>query len=96
MGIKFHLSFISIFKLKDMTNINKKNTEDKFLSDNLVSIIILNYNAGDLLIDCVSSILKSHHKNFEIIVVDNISKDNSHKKCKEKFPSINLIEILKI
>ena len=43
MGIKFHLSFISIFKLKDMTNINKKNTEDKFLSDNLVSIIILNY-----------------------------------------------------
>ena len=92
MGIKFHLSFISIFKLKDMTNINKKNTEDKFLSDNLVSIIILNYNAGDLLIDCVSSILKSHHKNFEIILVDNISKDNSHKKCKEKFPSINLIE----
>ncbi len=92
MGIKFHLSFISIFKLKDMTFTDKKKIEQTFISKDLVSIIILNYNAGDLLIDCVSSILKSHHKKFEIILVDNISKDNSHKKCKEKFPSINLIE----
>ena len=75
-----------------MTFSDKKKTDDTSTSNDLVSIIILNYNAGDLLIDCVSSILKSHHKNFEIILVDNISKDNSHKKCKEKFPSINLIE----
>ena len=58
----------------------------------LVSIIILNYNAGNLLIDCVDSIEKSAYTNFEIILVDNVSKDNSHKKCKEKFSSINLIE----
>ncbi len=61
-------------------------------SNNLVSIIILNYNAGDLLLDCVASIYNSNHKNFEIIVVDNVSNDNSHKKCKEKFPNITLIE----
>ena len=71
---------------------NNKNTESTFISGSLVSIIILNYNAGDLLLDCVSSILKSHHKNFEIIVVDNVSNDKSHKKCKEQFPSISLIE----
>jgi len=58
----------------------------------LISIIILNYNAGNLLIDCVSSIEKSAYTNFEIILVDNVSKDNSHKKCKEKFPTIKLIE----
>mgnify|MGYP001584420104 FL=1 len=58
----------------------------------LVSIIILNYNAGDLLLDCVESIQKSNYSNFEIILVDNISKDNSHIKCKEKFPVIKLIE----
>ena len=58
----------------------------------LISIIILNYNAGNLLIDCVDSIQKSIYTNFEIILVDNVSKDNSHKKCKEKFSSINLIE----
>ena len=58
----------------------------------LISIIILNYNAGNLLIDCVSSIQKSDYTNFEIILVDNISKDNSHKKCKDNFPTIKLIE----
>ena len=58
----------------------------------LVSIIILNYNAGDLLLYCVDSILKSNYENLEIIVVDNLSKDNSHKKCKEKFGKIILIE----
>ena len=58
----------------------------------LVSIIILNYNAGKLLLDCVESILKSNFKNFEIIVVDNNSKDKSHLLCKEKFEEIKLIE----
>ena len=57
----------------------------------LVSIIILNYNAGKLLEECVSSIYQSNYKNFEIILVDNDSKDNSHFECKKKFPLINLI-----
>lgn len=58
----------------------------------LISIIILNYNAGKLLFDCVESILKTEYQNFEIIIVDNASEDQSHVKCKEKFPQINLIE----
>jgi GT2 family glycosyltransferase len=58
----------------------------------LVSIIILNYNAGQLLIDCVDSILKTDYPNLEVILVDNASKDQSHLKCKEKFPKIILIE----
>ena len=52
----------------------------------------MNYNAGKLLEDCIDSILQSNYKNYEIIVVDNDSKDNSHVLCREKFPSINLIE----
>ena len=60
--------------------------------DPLVSIIILNYNFGDLLLNCVESIRNSKYKNYEIILVDNASKDNSHKKCAEKFPEIKLIE----
>ena len=58
----------------------------------LISIIILNYNAGNLLLECIESISNSNYKNFEIIVIDNVSKDNSHKKCKEKFTDIILIE----
>jgi len=58
----------------------------------LVSIIILNYNAGKLLTECVESVFNSNYNNLEVIVVDNVSKDNSQKECKEKFQKIKLIE----
>tara|TARA_B100001540_G_C15762910_1_gene622548 strand:+ start:95 stop:1135 length:1041 start_codon:yes stop_codon:yes gene_type:complete len=58
----------------------------------LISIVVLNYNAGDLLINCVESLKKSSYNNFEILIVDNISSDNSQTKCKEKFPDIKLIQ----
>ena len=72
--------------------ITKTNVKEFDSNNPLVSIVILNYNAGDLLIDCIDSIQNSNYKNFEIILADNVSKDNSHKKCKEKFPDIKLIE----
>tara|TARA_B110001454_G_scaffold219062_1_gene249696 strand:- start:2559 stop:3599 length:1041 start_codon:yes stop_codon:yes gene_type:complete len=58
----------------------------------LVSVIVLNYNAGELLLNCVDSIKKSTYANLEILVVDNISSDESQRKCKEKFPDIKLIQ----
>ena len=58
----------------------------------LVSIVILNYNSGNLLTECVESVLKTKYNNYEILVVDNNSKDESHKKCKDKFEDIKLIE----
>ncbi len=58
----------------------------------LVSIIILNYNAGKLLLNCVESIFSSTYENYEVILVDNCSTDNSHKECKNKFNNIHLIE----
>ena len=62
------------------------------ISQPLVSIIILNYNAGQLILDCLESITKTNYDNLEVIVVDNASIDESHRKCKEKFENIRLIE----
>ena len=63
------------------------------MSENpLVSVIILNYNAGELLLNCIESIKKSAYKNLEVIVVDNISTDKSQEICKEKYPDIKLIQ----
>ena len=85
--------FDTIIKKKSS---NKKNWICRFClckkEMNLLSIIILNYNAGKLLMDCVSSIMNSNLKDFEIILVDNCSSDNSHIDCKKKFESIRLIE----
>ena len=58
----------------------------------LISVVVLNYNAGELLLNCIESIKKSAYKNLEIIVVDNISTDKSQKICKEKYPGIKLIQ----
>ena len=55
----------------------------------LTSIVVLNYNAGKLLLDCIESVFKTKNEKFEVIVVDNISTDNSHKKCKEKCKNSN-------
>lgn len=53
---------------------------------------MLNYNAGELLFNCIESISKTKYTNYEIIVVDNASSDNSHIECKKRFHDITLIE----
>lgn len=59
-----------------------------------VSIIILNWNSGSDLERCISSIYKYidlEDDQFEIIVIDNGSKDNSI-SCLEKYNKINIIK----
>lgn len=58
----------------------------------LVSVVILNYNAGKLLLNCIESLSNLTYPNVELIVVDNVSTDNSQNECKEKFPKIKLIQ----
>ena len=62
------------------------------IKKSLVSIIILNYNGEKIIIDCLNSIFKTENSNFEVILIDNNSNDESHKICKKKFPEIQLIE----
>ena len=62
------------------------------INGQLTSIVVLNHNAGNLLLNCIESIFKTKTHDFEIILVDNVSTDDSHKQCKEKFPEIQLIE----
>ena len=49
-----------------------------------ISIIIVNYNSRDLLMNCIISIVNNLKSiNYEIIVVDNHSTDNSLESCKQ-------------
>jgi GT2 family glycosyltransferase len=43
----------------------------------LVSIIILNFNGGNYLEQCLSSVLGTNYPHFEVIFVDNASTDSS-------------------
>lgn len=59
------------------------------------SIIIPNFNGKDLLEDCLASLEKQTFKNFEIILVDNASSDDSLPYVKENFPKIKIITLAK-
>ena len=45
--------------------------------EKLVSIVIVNYNSGELLPHCLASIARQTYPNWEIIIVDNASRDES-------------------
>lgn len=58
-----------------------------------LSIIIVSYNTKELLIGCLSSVFNSlENVDFEAIVVDNNSKDESTKEVQNHFPKVRLIE----
>jgi len=58
-----------------------------------VSVIFVNYNTCKLTVDAIVSVYKHTKKiNFEIIIVDNNSIDDSVKVLKENYPEIILIE----
>lgn len=63
------------------------------MSDIIVSVIIVNYNGKKYLKDCFESLQnKLSNLNYEVVVVDNLSTDNSVNYIKEKYPEIRLIE----
>ncbi len=47
------------------------------MEKNKVSIIIVNWNGELILKDCLTSLSTLNYKNWELIIVDNASKDNS-------------------
>jgi GT2 family glycosyltransferase len=58
----------------------------------LISVIILNYNGVKYLRDCFTSLQKQTYPKFEILMVDNNSTDNSVAYVKENFPGVRIMQ----
>ena len=56
-----------------------------------VSVIIPNYNGAHFLRDCLDSIREQSYKGFEVIVIDNASKDESVDILKSEYPEVRLV-----
>lgn len=56
----------------------------------LVSVLINNYNYGAFLDECISSVLNQTYKNFEIILYDDGSADNSLEIAR-KYETVKII-----
>ena len=73
-----------------------------------ISILISSYNKGNYLEKCIQSCLNQNYKDYEIILIDNESTDDTEsilKKYKEhitirrtpkisKYPAVNQIDLL--
>jgi GT2 family glycosyltransferase len=53
--------------------------------------VILNWNSGDMTAECVRSLLNMTVKDYEIIVVDNGSKDGSVEYLRGQFPELTIL-----
>jgi GT2 family glycosyltransferase len=62
-----------------------------------VSVVVSNYNGItlELLTDCLSSILSNNYPNFEVLLVDNASTDNSVSVATKMFGKNPLFKLIK-
>lgn len=56
-----------------------------------VAIILVNYNGKEYLNECIRSLKNISYDNYEIIVVDNKSTDDSIKLLKKEFDDVKII-----
>lgn len=89
----------TIFKIKECAFIEQKpNKFDIFMckrkdKNPLISVIVASYNYADIIGRTLDSLVAQTYKNFEVIVVDDGSKDDSIKVIKKyttKYPFIKL------
>ena len=60
--------------------------------DGTVVVIIVNYNGGDHILECLRSLKRQTYANYRVVVVDNLSTDGSLEAVRTDFPSVTVIE----
>lgn len=58
----------------------------------LISVLIVTYNSAMYIRGCLDSIYNQTYKNFEIVVVDNASKDETVSIVKSGYPAVKLLD----
>src|SRR5690349_17072674 len=54
-----------------------------FSNQAMISVVIPMYNAGEFIKPCLDSILRQTYSNFEVLIIDDGSKDISPSLCQE-------------
>jgi len=57
-----------------------------------VCIVLVNWNQREDIINCLESLFNLKYNNYQIVVFDNGSVDNSVEEIKKKYPSVEIFE----
>jgi len=55
------------------------------------AVIIINFNGREYIEDCLSSLTRQTYRPYEVILVDNGSRDGSVELVRERFPQVKII-----
>lgn len=58
---------------------------------NKIGIVMVNYNGLKFQNDCLKTLYNQEYQNFEVVVVDSNSHDDSIKKLRENYPQVHVI-----
>lgn len=61
------------------------------MEEQTVGVVILNWNGGDEIQDCLMSVFESTHRAVEVVIVDNGSVDGSSDVIRLRFPQTHFI-----
>lgn len=84
--INYFLCGVKSFIILDKKNMNQKKKQNK----PLISVIMPVFNGGSFLADAIESILQQTYTNFELMIINDNSKDSTEKIIllyKKKFPT---------
>lgn len=59
--------------------------------DQTVAVVILNWNGGEDILECVQSVFESSHKALDVVIVDNGSVDGSSDAIRSRFPHVHFL-----
>ena len=62
---------------------------------NKIAIIIIVFNGSKWIKKCLASVFESEYKNYDVIIIDNASTDNSAQIVEKEFPQVQLIYLNK-
>lgn len=74
--------------------VNSRGIEREFQP--LVSIVTPSYNASSFIKETIQSVQSQTYKNWEMIIIDDVSKDNTCELIKEEIKKDNRIRLIEL
>jgi glycosyltransferase involved in cell wall biosynthesis len=58
-----------------------------------VSVVILNWNGKEFLARCLEAVYSQTYQDFEVILIDNASRDGSIEEVEIRWPKVRVIRL---